>query len=181
MTSPYQFYQFWINADDADVPKYTRYFTLRSREEVLEMEASCDAREQKRRLAEELTRRIHSDEAYESVMNVSELLFSRQAGKEQLLNLKAGELETVAAEIPSFRIDPSALREGINIIDLLAEATGIVASKGDARRAIKGNAISINKDKISDFEATVNGESLLHGKFIMVESGKKNKYMLIAE
>jgi len=181
LTSPYQFYQFWINADDADIPRLTRYFTLRSQREVLDMEANSDAREQKRQLAEELTRRIHSDAAYESVMKVSQLLFSRQADKAQLLQLQAPELETVASEIPSFRVDRDCLRQGLNIVDLLAEATSIVASKGDARRAIKGNAISVNKEKITDFEATVSGDALLHDRFLMVENGKKNKYMLIAE
>ncbi|MCB9294811.1 MAG: tyrosine--tRNA ligase [Lewinellaceae bacterium] len=183
MTSPYQFYQFWINADDADIPKFTRYFTLKSREEIeaRERELAGNPQELKRLLAEELTVRVHSKEAYRSVLKVTELLFSRQAGKEQLLELGEGELATVASEIPCFRIDKGVLANGVNIVDLLAEHTAIVASKGDARRAIKGNAISVNKDKISDHEASISHEALLHGKYLMVENGKKNKYIVVAE
>ena len=183
LTTPYKFYQFWINADDADTPKFTRYFTLKSREEIetREQELAGNPQELKRLLAEELTVRVHSEATYHSVLKVTELLFNRQASKAQLLELGKGELATVAAEIPSFAVDRNVLANGVNIVDLLAEHTGIVASKGDARRAIKGNAISVNKDKISDHETTVSHEALLHGKYLMVENGKKNKYIVVAE
>ncbi len=125
---------------------------------------------------------MHSLEDYESVLQVSELLFNRKASKEQLLALKEGDLKTVASEIPSFSVPKEKLANGsLTIIDLLAEETAIVSSKGNARRAIKGNAISVNKDKIQHHEAVVNHEALLHGKYIMVENGKKNKYMVVAE
>jgi tyrosyl-tRNA synthetase len=180
-TSPYKFYQFWINADDADLPSLTRYFTLKSREEVEAMERNLadNPQERKRLLAEELTRRIHGEEAYKSVLKVSELLFGRSAGKEALLDLDESELHTVAQEIPHFAIPREALANGVNIVDLLAGQTQIVHSKGDARRAIQGNAISVNKDKITDHEAVISHEALLHGKYIMVENGKKNKYMVV--
>lgn len=183
MTSPYKFYQFWINADDADIPKFMRYFTLRSREEVeaLEKEHADNPRELKRLLAEELTIRIHSEEAHQSVLKVSELLFGRSATRENLLDLSERELETVANEIPTFTVEKSAVANGLNILDLLAEQTQIVTSKGEARRAIQGNAISINKDKISDLEAIINHDALLHGKYMMVENGKKNKYLVVAQ
>ncbi len=183
MTSPYQFYQFWINASDADIPKYIRYFTLRSKEEVEQMEAehADNPQELKRLLAEELTRRIHSDQAYESVLKVSELLFSRKASREQLLQLDNAELKIVAREIPSFHIGKKTLDQGVNIVDLLAEETSIVSSKGDARRAIKGNAISVNKEKVTDHATTISRDTLLHGEYMMVENGKKNKFMVIAE
>jgi tyrosyl-tRNA synthetase len=183
MTSPYKFFQFWINADDADIPTFTRYFTLKSKEEIeaREKELADDPRELKRLLAEELTIRVHSQEDYESVLKVSELIFNRKASAESLLSLGEKELATVAKEIPSFTVNKDQIANGLNIIDLLADATQIVNSKGEARRAIKGNAIAVNKDKISDAEATINQESLLQGKYIMVENGKKNKFMLIAE
>ena len=183
MTSPYKFYQFWINADDADIPGVTRYFTLLSREEIerREQELADNPRELKRLLAEELTIRVHSQVDYQSVLKVSELLFNRNADKEMLLGLEEKELATVAQEIPSFSVDRTALANGVNIVDLLAEQTQVVGSKGDARRAIKGNAISVNKDKVSDHEAVINHEALLRGKYLMVENGKKNKYMLVAE
>ena len=183
MTSPYKFYQFWINADDADIKKFTRYFTLKPREEVetYEAEHADNPRKLKEILAEELTRRVHSDEDFEAVMKVSELLFNKKANKETLLGLDANSLKTVSEEIPSFIITKESLSNGLNIVDLLSENTKIVASKGDARRAIKGNAIAVNKDKISSHETNINTESLIHGKYMMIENGKKNKFMLIAE
>ncbi|MEL7122419.1 MAG: tyrosine--tRNA ligase [Bacteroidota bacterium] len=183
MTSPYKFFQFWINAADADLPKFTRYFTLKSREEIeaIEKELADNPRELKRLLAEELTVRIHSEEAYQSVLKVSELLFNKKASKETLMELKANDLSTVASEIPTFTINKDLLVNGINIVDLVAEATNMLASKGEARRAIKNNAISVNKDKISTHEQTINHEAILHDKYVMVENGKKNKFMLIVE
>ncbi|MEL6866187.1 MAG: tyrosine--tRNA ligase [Bacteroidota bacterium] len=183
MTSPYKFYQFWINADDADIPAFTRYFTLRSKEEVLAMEKKYaeDPQTRKRLLAEELTRRVHSDADYETAMRVSELIFNRRASEETLHALDEQALSMVADEIPSFEITRDQIANGLNIVDFLAEATQIVASKGDARRAIKGNAISINKVKISQHDATLGAEALLHGKYIMVENGKKNKFMVVAD
>jgi tyrosyl-tRNA synthetase len=183
LTTPYQFYQFWINAADADIPKFTRYFTLHTQEEIeaREAEHAGHPQELKRLLAEELTIRIHSEEAYRSVLKVTELLFNRKASKEQLLDLSESELKTVAAEIPSFTLPREALASGANIVDLLAEHTQVVASKGDARRAIKGNAISVNKEKVSDHDAVITHEALLHGRYLMVENGKKNKFILEAE
>ncbi|MCB0570242.1 MAG: tyrosine--tRNA ligase, partial [Phaeodactylibacter sp.] len=183
LTSPYKFYQFWINADDADTPKFTRYFTLRSREEIeaREKELADNPQELKRLLAEELTIRVHSDEDYRSVLRVSQLLFGRNATRENLLELGKGELATVASEIPSFTISRELLANGVNIVDLLAEHTSILASKGEARRAIQGNAISVNKDKVNSHEEAVSHEALLHGKYMMVENGKKNKFIVMAE
>lgn len=182
LTSPYKFYQFWLRADDTDIPSFTRYFTLLSKEEIesREKELADNPVELKRLLAEELTIRVHSKEAYDSVLKVSELLFNKKASRKQLLGLSAEELATIGAEIPSFSISRDSLAAGINIVELLAEAAPIVSSNGEARRAIKGNAISVNKNKISNHEAMVNHEELLQGKYIMVENGKKNKYLLIA-
>lgn len=183
LTSPYKFYQFWLNTSDDDLPSFIRYFTLKSKEEIeaLEAEHADNPNALKRLLAEELTKRVHSEEDYQSVLKVSEILFNRKANKESLLALQSAELETVAREIPSFRVSKDLMTNGINILDLLAEASKIVASKGEARRAIKNNAISLNKDKISSHETNINAEVLLHGKYVMIENGKKNKFILIAE
>lgn len=183
MTSPYKFYQFWINADDRDEPKFTRYFTFKNKEEVEANEAQFagDPRMLKRLLAEELTVRIHGDEAFKAVQKVSELLFNNKAKKETLLELGIKDLATVAEEIPSFSVPKDAITNGVNIIDLMAENTAIVPSKSEARRAIKGQAVSVNKDKVTDAELVINHESLLHGRYMMVENGKKNKFMLVAE
>ena len=180
MTSPYQFYQFWINADDADLPTFMRYFTLKSREEVeqLEKEYAEDPQTLKRILAEELTVRIHSREEYESVLKVTELLFNKKANADFLKSLSEAELETVGGEIPGFKVSAADFGSELNIIELLADKTSIVNSNGDARRAIKGNAISVNKEKISSHEALVNADQLLHGRFLMIENGKKNKFLI---
>jgi tyrosyl-tRNA synthetase len=182
MTSPYKFYQFWINAADTDIPLFTRYFTLKTREEVeaTEREHADNPQALKRLLAEEITVRVHSKEAFESVQKVSELLFNNRASKETLLQLGLNELATVAEEIPSFTIQKDALATGVSIVDLMTEHAPITTSKGEARRAIKGQAVSVNKEKIQDPETTINHESLLHGHYIMVENGKKNKFMLVA-
>lgn len=181
LTSPYRFYQFWINADDRDLPKFTRYFTLKSREEVEAMEESHagDPQTLKRLLAEELTKRVHSEEAYQAVLDVTELLFGKKGDQESLLKLKPDDLGMMAEEIPSYTIPKTLLANGSNIIDLLAEATSILNSKSDARRAIKANSITVNKEKISDHETIINHEYLLHGKYVMIENGKKNKYMIV--
>ena len=183
LTSPYRFYQFWINTADKDLASFTRYFTLKSREEIeaREAEHAENPNELKRLLAEELTIRVHSQEDYEAVLNVSELLFNKRASKEMLMGLSESALQTVANEIPSFSVSKVLLQNGVNIVDLLAAHTQVVQSKGDARRAIKNNAIAVNKDKITSHEAQVNHEALIEGKYIMVENGKKNKFMLIAE
>jgi len=183
MTSPYRFYQFWLNADDRDLPKFMRYFSLKSKEEIEALEAAYAENPQalKRILAEEITVRVHSQEDYESVQKVTELLFNKKASKEQLLELSVANLKTVSEEIPSFTLSKDLLNNQLNIIDLLAEQTQIVSSKGDARRAIKGNAISINKEKISNHEHLITREDLLQDKYLMVENGKKNKFMLVLE
>ncbi len=182
MTSPYSFYQFWINANDADLHNYVRYFSLKSREEVEAMEAECadNPQELKRRLAEELTIRVHSQEDYDNVLLVTKLLFSNKADKAMLTTLDKKSLQVIAGEIPCFKIAQAQLAEGINIVDLLAEHTSIVNSKGEARRAIQNNAISVNKDKIGSHDFIVTAEHLLHSQYVMVENGKKNKFRVLS-
>lgn len=181
MTSPYKFYQFWINSDDQDLAKFFRYFSLKNQSEIekLERELIDAPRKLKKILAEELTIRIHGEEAFEGVKKVSELLFNPKADYDFLQSLKDSEWNAVASEIPSFTIDKSQLNN-IGIIDFLSESTGILKSKGDVRRAIKGNAISINKQKIQDFDFTLTAENLLVNKYILAENGKKNKFLIIA-
>ena len=179
LTSPYKFFQFWLNADDSDIGKMMRYFTLRSKEEVqsLEQQSSEDPRLLQKALAEEITQRVHSEEDYQAVLKVSELLFNKKASSETLSSLDEKALQMVADEIPRFYFDKNELANGINIVDFLANS-GIVESKSAAHRAIKGNAIAINKEKIQNKEKQINHEALLHGKYIMVENGKKNKFMV---
>ena len=181
LTSAYKFYQFWINADDRDLPSFTRYFTLKSKEEIeaREKEFADNPKELKRLLAEELTIRVHSQEDYYAVLKVSELLFNKKASPEMLASLDSKTLASVAEEIPAVKIDKDLFTDGLNIIELLVEKGKVLASNGDARRAIKGNAISVNKTKITDHQHVVNQDQLLCGKYLMVENGKKNMYMVV--
>ncbi|MEM1319505.1 MAG: tyrosine--tRNA ligase [Bacteroidota bacterium] len=182
-TSPYQFYQFWLKANDNDLPSFLRYFSFKGREEVeaLEKEYADNPRPLKQILAEELTIRVHSQDDFERVQTVSMLLFDRSANRDHLLGLDEKTLEAVAREIPSHTVARELFANGVNIVDLLAEHTKIVKSKGEARRAISGNAIAVNMHKISSIETTINHEELLHGKYVMVENGKKNKFIITAE
>lgn len=181
LTSPYKFYQFWLNADDRDLPKFLRYFSLKNQEEIENLEARQTAQEVKRIFAEELTVRIHGQAAYESVLAVSKLLFDSKADAETLRSLDTDTLAQVAEEIPAPKIALSSIQNGLNILDFLSETTGILESRSEAKRAIQANTISINKLKIADLGVIVNPSDLLHGKFLMVENGKKNKYLVVVE
>ncbi len=180
LTSPYKFFQFWINADDADIGQFLRFFSFRSREEIetLEKDYTDDPRFLKKLLAEELTIRIHSKEDYRAVVNVSEILFNKHFSKESLYELDEQSVAAIAKEIPSRQLDPSYLKSGVNIVDLLADLTAISSSKGEARRAIKNNAIAVNKEKISSYEHLVDINDLVNHRFILIENGKKKKYIL---
>ncbi|MGB1217919.1 MAG: tyrosine--tRNA ligase, partial [Saprospiraceae bacterium] len=182
-TSPYEFYQFWINCDDRDIPKFMRYFTYKTKEEVeaLEAEHPDNKRPLKEALAEELTTRVFSEAAYQAAKNVSTLLFAKKSTKEQLVSLDAANLEIVSQEIQSKKIAKEIITNSANILDVLVDHTDILASKGEGRRAIKGNAIAVNKEKVNSHEFTLTSDMLLHDKYIMIENGKKNKFMLIAE
>ena len=181
LTTPYKFYQFWLNADDRDLPKFLRYFSLKNKEEIENIEARQSAQEIKRVFAEELTVRIHGQAVYESVLAVSKLLFDPKADAETLRSLGATTLAEVAEEIPAPKMALSALHNGLNILDFLSETTGILESRSEAKRAIQANTISVNKQKIADLGVVITPADLLHGKFLMVENGKKNKYLVVVE
>lgn len=179
-TSPYKFYQFWLNSDDADIAKLFRYFSYKSEKEVLDLEQLYheDLRSLKKILATEITERIHGAEAVSRVMNVSELLFNKDSTSEFLHQLSVPEFLEVKNEIPSFTIPINHFNEPVSLIHLLTELCPVFSSKGEARRAIQSNAITLNKVKIVDIEAGVNTSHLIHNQFIMVENGKKNKYLV---
>lgn len=183
-TSPFDFYQFWIRSSDEDTPKYMRYFTLKSKEEVeaLETEYANHPQKIKEILAEELTIRVHGEEAYEGALKVSRLMYQK-TDKETLLSLSENDLHTISEELQdnTFKLSKNIFDTAVNIIDLVSEHTTIVSSKGDARRAIKGNAIAVNKDKVGDFELVIEKEALLFDKFLLIENGRKNKFMLVFE
>lgn len=176
LTSPYRFYQFWLNADDRDVPKFLRYFSLKTREEVEALEA--DVQQAKRVFAEEITTRLHGAEEFAAVQAVSALLFDPKAGPDTLHSLDTRTLAQVAEEIPAPEVADGIVQNHCNILDFLSEHTGILPSRSEAKKAIQNNAISINKVKISDLNTLVTPEHLLHGQYILVENGKKNKFLV---
>ncbi len=180
MTSPYKFYQFWLNADDADTDKYFKYLSFKSKEEqkALFEELGENPNALKKELASELTLRIHGDAHLQQVQAVTEILFNKKASKEQLLSLDESSYKTIGEAIPSFTIGKTVLNNDLDLIHILAEQTDICSSKSEARKAIKGNAVSLNKEKVQDENFKVSKNDLVHDAYIMLENGKKNKYLL---
>lgn len=179
LTSPYQFYQFWLKCNDADLPKFLRYFTFKSKEEVeaLEAEHANNPNALKQILAEELTIRIHSIEACEDAKRATSAVFGKD--KEVFLALPIETLEDIAQTIDAYELPKSTLSEGVSIIEVLAgEATKIYPSNSEARKGLQGNAVTINKEKVTDQNKKFTETDLLHGKYLFIEKGKTNKYLV---
>ena len=182
MTSPYRFYQFWINTSDEDAHLFIRRLTFVGKEEILalekEHEESPHRRIMQHRLAKELTVMVHGEEAYQTAVNSSEILFGKGT-KETLMGLSANEISDVFEGVPEHCIDKTDLEKGIDILDFLAVSTNIYNSKGEARRSIQGNAVSINKEKEKNLERLITSEDLLNDKFIIIQKGKKNYHLVM--
>ena len=183
-TSPYKFYQFWLNVSDADAEKYLKIFTFLTKEEIEALAAEHNQnpglRPMQKRLAKELTVMVHSQADYETAVEASQILFSNKA-QDALRNLDEKTLLDVFEGVPQFRIDKNRLQQGIPVIDLLATETAVFPSKGEARKMIQGGGVSINKEKATDQNLIVSADMLLQGKYILAQRGKKNYYLLIAE
>jgi len=181
-TSPYEFYQFWLNTTDDDAAKYIKIFTILPVDEIEKVIAehaeAPHLRLLQKTLAKEVTCLIHSEADYEAALEASQILFGK-ATADALRKLDEKTFLAVFSGVPTFNIAKADLEEGINIIDLMAEKTDIMPSKGEVRRSLKGNAISINKEKVG--EITVTKEHLISDKYILVQKGKKNYYLVIAE
>jgi tyrosyl-tRNA synthetase len=184
LTSPYKFYQFWLNASDADAGKYIRIFTLLSKEEIEKLEAEHAAaphlRILQKALAKEVTIIVHSEEAWQGAVDASEILFGN-AATDTLQKLDEETLLSVFEGVPQVKISKEELTAGINAIEFLSDKTQIFPSRGEARKMIQAGGVSINKEKIADINATVNAEGLLNNKYLLVQKGKKNYYLIIAE
>nr|WP_321358051.1 tyrosine--tRNA ligase [uncultured Draconibacterium sp.] len=183
-TSPYAFFQFWLNTSDEDAERYIKIFTLLSKEEidtlVAEHKEAPHARALQKKLAEEVTTMVHSREEYNMAIEASQILFGKGTA-DQLRKLNESTFLAVFEGVPQFNISKDELAAGINVIDLLAEKTEVFPSKGELRRTIKGNGLSINKEKINDPELIVNNDFLIGGKYILAQKGKKNYFLIIAE
>jgi tyrosyl-tRNA synthetase len=183
MTSPYKFYQFWLNISDADLLKMFRIFSLRSRTEIesLEKEHEANPNHLKRLLAAELTERIHGKESLDGVIKATEIAFNSKLELSFLQSLSQNEWNIISEELDKVSVPKALLDEGVNIADLLAGKHSSLASKNDVRRAVKGAAIAINTVKIEDENYLVKSDLLLHGKYLFLQNGKKNKFILISE
>jgi tyrosyl-tRNA synthetase len=181
-TTPYQFYQFWLNASDEDAERYIKIFTALPKEEidalVAEHKTAPHARALQKRLAEEVTTMVHSKEDYEMAIEASQILFGKGTA-EQLRKLDEKTFLSVFEGVPQFQISKTELEQGINVVDLLAEKTEVFPSKGELRRTIKGNGLSINKEKISDENLQIDSGFLIGGKYILAQKGKKNYFLII--
>ena len=182
-TSPYQFYQYWLNASDEDAANYIRIFTLLEKEEIEAIEKehkeAPHARLLQKTLAQDITRRVHSQEDLEMAEKASSILFGKST-KEDLSSLDKATLLAVFEGVPQTTISKADL--GGNVIDLLSETSGniVFSSKGEARRMIKGGGVRINKEKITDSENPLKVD-LLQDKYVLVQKGKKNYYLFIVE
>ena len=178
-TSPYEFYQFWLSQSDEDSPRYLRVFSFRTKTEIEELEKqhaeAPHLRIMQKALAAELTIRIHSEKAYQLVLKASEVLFGK-ATLETLQSIALDEFDTIFDGVPQTEITRQEWNECPNITDLISTVTSseVYASKGEARRAIQQNAVSVNKIKVTSAEQTLADFSLLQDRFLLISKGKKN-------
>lgn len=179
-TTPYEFYQFWLNVSDEEAARYIKIFTLLGRGEVeaLIAEHSLDPgrRQLQRRLGEEVTVMVHGRKEYEKALAATEILFGK-ATKESLLKLDEKTLLAVFSGVPHFEV-ARAEAVGAKAVDLFAEKTQCFASKGEMRKLVQGGGVSLNKEKLSAFDKTITEEDLLDGKYLLVQRGKKNYYLI---
>lgn len=183
-TSPYKFYQFWVNVSDEDAAKYIKIFTDLTQEEIakLEEEQAADPglRPLQKRLAKEITTMVHSAADYEMAVEASQILFSNKAN-DILHKIDESTLLSVFEGVPQFEISKAKLEEGIPAISLLTDEAAVFPSKGEMKKMTQGGGVSINKEKLTDQNATISTADLLNGKYILAQRGKKNYYLLIAK
>ncbi|MBC7758410.1 MAG: tyrosine--tRNA ligase [Phormidesmis sp. FL-bin-119] len=183
-TSPYKFYQFWLNTTDADAKCWIRIFTLKSKEEIEALEHEHDSaphlRILQKALAEEITVRSHSEESLQTALKTSEFLFGGGA-LDFLTALSNDAVLEVFEGLPQFNVSKAELSEGLTITDLLAEKTSVFPSKGEARKMITGGGVSVNKQKIDDPTYSFSALDLINDRFIVAQKGKKNYFLIISE
>lgn len=182
-TSPYAFYQFWLNAADADSSNYIRIFTLKSKEEIEAIEKEHNEaphlRIIQKAIAEEITTRVHGKEALEAAISASNILFGKSTS-EDLMKLSNDDFLSIFDGVPQATVSKSEISNGISIVDLLVGKTGFLSSNGEAKRELKANAVSVNKDKIAEGEV-IDSKYLINDKFILLGKGKKNNFIVVAE
>jgi tyrosyl-tRNA synthetase len=181
-TSPYKFYQYWLNVSDEDAPNFIRIFSLKTKEEVealeLEHTAAPQLRKLQKSLAEDITARVHSVEHLKRAQETTDILFG--SSFEAFKTLTGAEIEDAFDESITFTIPKDIFENGLDPVSLLGEKTTIYSSKGEARKAIQGNGVSINKEKIS-LDKKLSTSDLLYSKYLLAQKGKKNYYLIIVQ
>jgi len=181
-TTPYQFYQFWLNTSDEDAEKYIKVFTFLPREEIITLteqhKEAPHVRILQKKLAEEITIMVHSKEEYEMAVEASQILFGNGTAG-QLRKLNESTFLSVFEGVPQFTISKTEIEIGINVVDLLAGKTRVFESKGELRRTIQGNGLSINKEKVSNADLVIDSSYLISNKYILAQKGKKNYSLII--
>ena len=178
-TSPYKFYQFWLNISDADAKNYIKIFTLKDKKEIKQIinehEATPHLRLLQNAIASEVTSRVHSKEDLEMAIKASKILFGKSTS-EDLKSLDEETFLSIFEGVPQFKLEIKDIELGI--LDILSEKTKIFTSKGETRRMIKSSAVSINKEKITEV-FKISNKHLLNGKYLLVQKGKKNYFIII--
>ena len=183
-TSPYQFYQFWLNATDEDVKNYIKIFTFMTKAEVdvliEEHDKAPHLRVLQKALAEDITRRVHGEQALQTALKTTDFLFGN--GSLEFLNsLSDEEVIGVFEGIAQFKVEKTAIGSGIDIVSLLAEKTQIFPSKGETKKMIQGGGVSLNREKVMSADVVINDSNLMNNKFIVAQKGKKNYFLIIVE
>lgn len=180
-TSPYKFYQFWLNVSDADAEKYIKIFTFLPKEEVealvAEHSQAPHLRVLQKRLAKEITIMVHSEQDYEMAVEASNILFGN-ATSDSLKKLDEETLLAVFDGVPTFEVSKEVVL-GKKLMDVLTDDAAVFASKGEMRKLIQNGGFAVNKEKVSDLELVLNAENLLNEKYLLVQKGKKNYYLLL--
>ncbi len=180
-TSPYKYYQFWLNATDDDSKSWIKIFTLKPKEEIDAIIAEHDAaphlRIVQKALAKDITIRTHSEQDYETAVKTSEFLFGN-GDLSFLSNLEHDAVLEVFDGVPQFDLAKDKLAAGINILDLLAVETQVFSSKGEAKKMLQGGGVSLNREKLNDVELVVGNNQLINGKYLIAQRGKKNYYLI---
>ncbi len=180
-TTPYQFYQFWLNVADADAEKFIRIFTMLPQSEIASLVKAHQAEPERRilqkRLAEEVTVMTHSREEYEAAVEASQILFGKGT-TEQLRKMNESTFLALFEGVPMFDICAGLLEAGVTLVDLCAVHTAITESKGEFRRLISGGGVSLNKSKMDNAEMIITREHLLNNKYILIQKGKKSYFLI---
>jgi tyrosyl-tRNA synthetase len=183
-TSPYKFYQFWINVSDEDAEKYIKIFTALSKEEidslVAQQKEAAHLRPLQKRLAEEITIMVHSREDYESAVDASQILFGKSTS-ETLRSIDEETFLQVFEGVPQFHISKDKLAGGIKVVDLLTELAPVFPSKGEMRKTLQAGGVLINKERLDNADKIIDAETLIGEKYIVAQRGKKSYFLLVAE